>query len=68
MVRLNARGKKFFGAIAKVGSNISKSIKDYEAQAPQRRSAEITRLKQEIRIAKLKKQKKALMPKEDFYF
>jgi hypothetical protein len=56
--------KKALGNIGiKVGStikNISASLKTYSDKAPQRRKEEIKRLKDEIMIRKLKKQKENL--------
>jgi hypothetical protein len=56
------RAKKIGAWLEKKGQAIDK----YREEAPQRRTAEITRLKQEIQIAKLKRQKAALQPKMDY--
>ena len=51
--RARKRGK----ALIKRGST---AIKKFQEEAPQRRSEEITKLKHEIQIAKLKKQRNKL--------
>jgi len=57
---------KIAGTVAKKGRIVGKSIGKYAAEAPKRRQAEITRLKQEIQIAKLREQKKKYQ--KDFVF
>ena len=60
------KAKKRAKGIGKVLGKGYAMAREYQAQAPQRRKEEITKLKQEIKIAKLRKQKEALQPKEDW--
>ena len=67
-MKLNKRGKKFFKGVKAFGTKVGTAIQDYESKAPQRRAMRIKRLQEEIKIAKLEKQKKALQPKyEDMW-
>ena len=60
-MRLNARGKRFFGNIKKKAHNLDTAVKRYRAEALQRRAAEIAKLQDDIKLEKLKAQKRKLL-------
>jgi len=55
------RAKKNFGKAKAAFGTLQEKAKEYQAAAPQRRAAEISKLKDEVAIANLRNKKRKLM-------